>query len=116
MIVYRIQDKHGRGPFKPGFSGKWVLGRPDHDNLFPWTVEFGMVHQNAYKHEHIGCGCKTIEQLKRWFTEPEYFTLINYGYDSVEIKPDRILAKSDIQIVFTRNKPLNEQITKFKLY
>lgn len=28
--IYRVQDADGRGPFKPGFSRKWVIDRDDH--------------------------------------------------------------------------------------
>jgi hypothetical protein len=44
-FVYRIQDKKGRGPYRPGFSSQWVEDRDDHDNLFPWYQEFGPIHQ-----------------------------------------------------------------------
>ena len=39
--IYRVQDAQGRGPWKPGFSHRWVEDRPDHYNLPPWFVEFG---------------------------------------------------------------------------
>jgi hypothetical protein len=115
-IIYRIQDKDGRGPWKPGFSHKWVETRPDHDNLIPWMYEFGPVHERACTWEHIGCGCLTIEQLRRWFTESEYRKLLGYGYISVKIKPGRILASNNTQCVFARTIPLKKDIEVFSLY
>lgn len=116
MIVYRIQDSDGRGPWKPGFSDQWVEDRPDHDNLVPWPHEFGNVQCRALSWEHIGAGCKTIEQLQRWFTRSEYETLLGFGYHAVKMTVARILAQSDIQCVFTRRIPLAEQVESFTLY
>ncbi len=117
MNVYRIQDKDGRGPWKPGFSHKWVEDRDDLDNLPPWYVEFGPIHTRAYTWESVGSACRTVEQLRRWFTRSEYGTLIRHGYQAVKMDASRILAASDIQCVFTRsNKPLNCDFEKFDLY
>ena len=115
-LIYRVQGMDGRGPFKPGFSKKWIEDRPDHDNLLPWMVEFGAVHKMACTWENIGCGCLTIEQLRRWFTRTEYEKLLDYGYVAVKMQPSRILARSDIQCVFTRAVPLRHDVQPFMLY
>ena len=115
-IVFRIQDVEGRGPWKPGFSHKWVQDREDHENLLPWHIEFGRVTQYAYSWELIGCGCTSIEQLRRWFTDVEYCTLLSYGYQAVQITASRILAQSDTQCVFTTKIPFNKQFVIFDLY
>ncbi len=122
-MIYRIQDKKGRGPWKPGFSTKWVEYRPDHENLPPWTIEFiNKPIRNSdgkillYKEKAFGCGCITIKQLKRWFSESEYKTLLKFGYRSVEIKPSRIIAESDIQCIFATKKLLKNIGKPFKLY
>lgn len=112
--VFRIQDRDGRGPFKPGFSHRWVEERSDHENLIPWTEQFGNI--GFGDNENIGCACKTTDQLKRWFTKKEYNKLKRLGYRSVKIQADRIIAESDIQCVFGRIKPLNQNIKPFKLY
>lgn len=116
MKVFRIQDAEGRGPWRPGFSHRWVEDRPDHANLHPWMAEFGPVHLRALVGEHFGCGCMTAEQLRRWFTPSEYSTLLRYGYRCVLVDADRVLAFSDIQCVFTRAKPLALDVTGFELY
>jgi hypothetical protein len=115
-IIYRVQDVNGRGPWKPGFSHMWIERRPDHDNLMPFFQEFGRIDLKAIKGMHVGCGCKTKEQLKRWFTQQEYERLLMHGYSAVQMEVGRILAQSDIQCVFERAKPLYKNVTKFNLY
>lgn len=115
--VYRIQDADGRGPWKPGFSKYWVKEREDHNNLIPWFQEFGPVHQTkALVGLHTGCGCRTQDQLRRWFLPEEYAVLRAAGYAAVRINVDMILAESEIQCVFQRASPLNLDASPFELY
>jgi hypothetical protein len=114
-VVYRIQDKHGRWPWKPGFSHKWVESRDDHKNLLPSYQDFSTIFFGLLR-PHIGCGCATIEQLQRWFTESEYKTLMNYGYMAVKLNVDEIIAKSDTQLLFRRNLPLRKKVVRVRLY
>ena len=114
--IFRIQDSDGRGPWKPGFSLSWVEHREDHKNLMPWIIELGPIHSLAMAGEHVGCGCETIKQLKRWITESEYKTLLGFGYKAVKMGVFRILGKTDIQCLFTRRVPLKENIREFNLY
>ncbi len=117
MIVYRIQDQDGRGPWKPGFSHFWVEDRDDHDALKPYWQQLGHVQlQGTHDGMHLGCGCKTIEQLRRWFNPTEYARLLRYGYQAVRIEADRILGESDIQVVFERAAPLRLSAEPFNLY
>ncbi len=116
FIVYRIQDRDGRGPYKPGFSATWVEYRPDHDDLKPWMYEFGPVHENADDDEYVGCGCRTIQQLRKWFTPSEYATLLAFGYRCVRMTAKRALGDSNIQCLFTRDIPLMVNAKRIKLY
>lgn len=115
-IVYRIQDKEGRGPWKPGLSKHWIEPRPDHDQLIPWYQEFGPVHLSAIHGMRIGCACTSLDQLRRWFSPTEYQRLIEFGYRAVRMEVGRILAQSDIQCIFERAKPLHRDVTPFDLY
>lgn len=114
--IYRIQDADGRGPWKPGFSRFWVEDRADHDLLIPWYREFGRVDGNAIVGMAVGCGCRTPEQLRRWFIPTEYSRLVAYGYRAVQMDVGRILAESSIQCVFERAKRLNHDVQEFNLY
>ena len=116
LVVLRIQDADGRGPWKPGFSRRWVEDRPDHENLPPWFVEFGRVDKLALVGEHVGSGCRTVEQLRRWFSPSEYMTLRRFGYRAVRMAVGRLLAESDRQCVFGRARPLREDVEPVELY
>lgn len=117
--VYRVQDAEGRGPWRPGFSRLWVRDRADHDNLRPWVEQFGVgiILRDGWPFgRHFGCGCRTLEQLRRWFTREEYDTLRAYGYSAVQLMADRVLAESDIQLVFQRSRPLRAAVEPVDLY
>lgn len=106
--VYRIQDANGRGPFKPGMTRFWSVDRPDHDNLRPWleSVSHSQLATWHRKYRHLGCGCLTLEELRRWFVPREYETLLLMGYRAVEIGADSILWRDGTQVVFGRRRPL----------
>jgi len=117
--VYRVQDAEGRGPFRPGFSHWWVEERPDHDNLVPWMQQFG--HDALQRAgwpfgKHFGCACRTLEQLRRWFTAGEYATLERFGFQAVRLDVARVLHESEIQLLFQRAKPLRADASPVVLY
>jgi hypothetical protein len=114
MNIFRVQNKDGRGPWKPGFSHIWIEDRKDHDNLHPWIEEFHGLDLTVSG--HLGCGCKTIKQLRRWFTKREYKKLVSLGYKAVCVVADEILAESNIQCVFKSDRPLKDTATGIKLY
>jgi hypothetical protein len=114
--VFRVQDKDGRGPFKPGFSSTWVEDRDDHDNLVPWFVEMGRVDLQMIAGMSGGTACRTLEQLRRWFTPSEYKTLRRHGYQAVRLEAGRIIGESSIQLFFERCRPLREGATPVELY
>lgn len=116
MTIYRVQDRDGRGPFRPGFSHKWVQDREDHDNLVPWFVQFPNIFSKSILGMHLGCGCKTISQLRRWFAQAEYDKLKLFGYTCVSLEVETILDESDIQCVFQRAKPMSDGATPADLY
>lgn len=116
--MYRVQDDEGRGPWRPGFSQRWVEDRPASEfaALQPWPSEFGPVHLRAIFGMHLGCGCTSIVQLRRWFTPTEYRRLLSFGYRAVRMGVGRVLAESAIQCVFERAKPLTQDVEAVELY
>jgi len=117
--VYRVQDAEGRGPFRPGFSHWWVEERPDHDNLVPWMQQFGYdaIPRTGWPFgKHFGCACRTLEQLRRWFTASEYATLQRLGFQAVSMDVARVLHESEIQLLFQRAKPLCADFSPVDLY
>lgn len=120
MKIYRVQDKDGRGPWKPGFSIQWVENPNDPERmkkLPAFYMEFGF----GFMKKHIegmpwGSGCTSLEQLQKWFTPLEYSRLIGFGYRAVEMEAGRILEQSELQCVFERSKPLNQEVNEVDLY
>ena len=110
--IYRVQDSEGREPWRPGFSKYWIdsdIGC--REQLKPWPEEFGFgILRKALIGQSVGCGCRTLECLWKWFTRHEMDRLHTWGYHIVRMDVDRILAESPDQLVFCRNLPLSEQI------
>lgn len=108
--VIRMQDADGRGPYKPGFSAVWC------DNFGPpppptWMHEFpGLLRRMNEEGAHYGSACRSVEQIRKWFTPTELLRLHLLGYRLVAMEADRVLAESKNQLVFMRKKPLNEDI------
>lgn len=106
--VYRIQDAEGRGPYRPGFSGRWT--DDDHHRNPPFYVEFGLPIGSIAKRfkmdESGGCAFRKIDDLTRWFSVPERSKLEGLGYFIASMEVDRIIAESRNQVVFARRKPL----------
>ena len=110
MVVYRVQDPEGRGPFRPGFSRYWLdedLG--ERSRLPSWGEEFGhdLISKNYRKRHHYGSAVKTLHEVTIWFSASELLRLKLYGYSVVKLQADRILAESTVQVVFERKKPFN---------
>ncbi len=116
IILYRVQDAAGRGPWRPGMGLLWIDERPDHDNLRPLFEEFPGVLRRHVVGMSLGCGCRTVAQLQRWFTPKEYRRLLGYGYQAVSMEVGRILGESAVQCVFERAKLLRDGATVFDLY
>jgi len=120
--IVRVQGRDGRGPWRPGFSHRWVFDREDIETLPPWMEDFGgdvvgiAARQGPKFGAYFGCGCRTVEQLRRWFVLEEYETLKRFGYSAVEIIADRIIAENERQLVFQRKKPLAIEAVEFELY
>ncbi len=114
--IYRMQNAEGRGPWAPGFSHLWVVDREDHNRLPPITAEFSLDFYSLDRRWFYGTGCRTLEQLRRWFIPKEYRVLRNLGYNAVLMSVQTILAESDVQLVFRRGSPLNVGFQVVSLY
>jgi len=112
MTVYRVQDADGRGPYKPGFSHKWIDACNQGQNCPNVFDEFpGLFPLPAPKlNQAFGCAFLTVDALRRWFSPTELSILVSYGYNVVSMDVDTILAQSRHQCVFRRNKPLKQDV------
>lgn len=109
MILYRIEDQEGRGPFRPGLSNQW-RDSSGLDLPPPW-VEAGMSlfdFQRLFSDRAIkrGVACKTREQLYQWFSRSERRRLKRLGFREVEIADPHIVLETDTQVVFEIVPPL----------
>lgn len=102
-IIFRVQDADGRGPWKPGFSSQWMdRTRPEwlapiYDELNIHPHHLGRLVPRGM---NAGCGCRTMEGLRRWFSRAELRRLSRHGYSVVRIVPDKILAETATQVLF----------------
>lgn len=103
--VFRVQHADGRGPWRPGFSNLWV----DHDKntcglpsiLEDPPISRALAGFNPQPGFHYGCGCRTLDQLRRWFSRREYTLLTQqYGFHAVQLRQVSIIAESDVQALF----------------
>jgi hypothetical protein len=75
--------------------------------LIPRPLEFGRgILGLTLTGEHVGCGCRDIQQLAMWFNSFEMRNLAHLGYSVVKLDGCRLLAESEMQVVFARSKPL----------
>ncbi len=109
--VFRIQDAAGRGPYRPGMSSRWADPAHATPTVRPptWLWEFGYGPLLRLKPgHHMGCGFRTMDQLRAWFTPSERQRMHAFGYRTVSIDVDEVLAESENQLVFGRAKPLRK--------
>lgn len=114
ISVFRIQDKDGRGPFKPGFSMNWVDDDPrSRPTIFE---DFGL---DFLKHvrtgENVGCAFSNLSELRAWFSKLELVKLYRFGYRVCEVKVDRIVLRSDTQMLVASVKPFRSGCRKLTL-
>lgn len=110
MKVYRVQDRDGRGPFKPGFSKVWSDPdfAPGQLPLPPWPEEFGMdaIDRLAKPHEnYFGSAVRTVGKLRSWFSDAERERLADLGYHIAAIPHARVLAESPNQLLIASQTP-----------
>lgn len=106
--VFRIQDREGRGPFRPGFSRLWLdadIG--DRARLPSWIEEFGEDAFDGVPDRACGFSAvRTIEQLRAWFSDGERRRLHEFGFAAVEVPDANILRASEHQVLCWRDRPL----------
>lgn len=116
IVIFRVQDREGRGPFKPGFSHRWVEERADHANLMPAVADLLRARSQVAPGAHLGCGCRTLDDLRRWFTASEYTKLQRLGYRAVRMEVRRVLVDLPAQCIFERGRSLRKGVEAFDLY
>lgn len=110
MKVFRIQDADGRGPFRPGFSPRWIEKdssiQPPDETVFDLLQVSELLTLDSLLHH--GTGCTSLLQLKTWFTPAEVKRLRHFGYFPVQLEVDHIVAAGKHQVLFSCISPLKE--------
>ena len=104
MLVYRMEDADGRGPFRNSgvmwkMSEAMGRNRDDFDcfhNDFPTPDEEGLNFTRDHK-----CGCVSLRQLVTWFPRPCRDVLAREGYDLVVLSvPDALCEVGEEQVIY----------------
>jgi hypothetical protein len=107
--VYRIQDREGRGPWRPGFSRRWIEASSERPLPPALMDEFPGLHAAFLPPYHYGCAVLSLNQLVcDWLLPIELDRLLRMGFAIVEIDDAEIIAESPNQVVVKRLKPFKE--------
>lgn len=103
-VFLRVQDRDGRGPFKPGMPDRWL--DPEGRDFPAVHEEFGLGWRDEIPHGwHCGCAFRSVEQMRTWFSPWECERLSNLGYNLVSLRA-RPLRESAWQSIIVRPAPL----------
>lgn len=110
-MIYRVQDKEGRGPFRPGFTKHWI----DAESEQHWQQDVISAFGLAWRDEiprgwSCGCACLTLEGVGKWFLPVERKRLAEFGYSLVRMDADRMIRSNADQVIFARRAPLTRNV------
>lgn len=108
-MILRIQDKAGRGPWRPGFSDAWVDAWRTQQNppIYVEVSNFREIVADAHKRgKHIGCAAKGMDGLLSWFSPMEIVRLHGMGFYVADASGCDVLAETPTQVLICSNTPL----------
>ena len=113
MTVFRVQDRDGRGPWRPGFSTRWIDEDAPVGRLSETVMDLLPIDtlRTLPRDRHYGCGCRSRDAVLDWFTATERTRLQQFGYRLVVMRADEVLAESPYQVFFARRRPLADGAT-----
>lgn len=111
-MLLRMQDANGRGPYKPGFSARWLDDTRDF-SLPALQEDFGldfkpMVDAAFRRGLHLGTAVRGAERFNEWFTKTERVKLALLGYRVVDASGCEVLGETKWQVVIGSPNPLSE--------
>ena len=114
--LFRVQHPYdGRGPFRPGFSHRWLDAAGDAMREHKPTLmsEFGADFVDQSKDgEHLGTGVRTMNALCDWFSLGERRNLAALGFEIVCLPFCRLIQESAHQVFFGRLIPLQQRVIR----
>lgn len=107
--ILRVQDRNGRGPWRPGFSDRWTdawritLPAPIYDEVPNFR---NIVNEASKAGLHIGCASRGFKGLALWFSQIELLRLYEYGFQVFDASECDVLAETETQVLLSSKKPL----------
>lgn len=107
-LVYRVQDRDGRGPFKPGMTDRWR--DLDGNDFPPVQAEFGLSWLDEIPRGwHCGCAFRGPAHAAEWFSAAECDRLARLGYELVTLSGCRVIRESRHQMIVARPAPFRQR-------
>lgn len=109
MKLYRFQDAEGRGPWRPGFSHRWIDPDKDDSECPPMMQEFPRWQRavRAARHlPYIGCCVIGEAGIRRWFTDDEIQRLLAFGFRLVDASALTPICVGAAQVIAGSRFPL----------
>ena len=108
--IFRIQDRDGRGPFRPGFSASWAEANkpPFPPSVYEELPDLQGVFYRLSKRTrlHFGCAVRGANAFRLWFSPVEIKRLRDFGFSLVACDGLRIVAETPNQVVIASRIPL----------
>ena len=109
--LYRIQDSDGRGPWRPGFSARWIDHEKDDSTCPPMKVEFPdwrAAVRSAKRRGlvHFGCCAIGTSGIRMWFNDAEIRRLRAFGYHMVDASALTTICRGRSQVIAASRFPL----------
>lgn len=116
IFVYRVQASDGRGPWRPGFSERWIDNDAPVGRLSETIMDLMPIRELRSLPDtmHYGCACRTLTGLRDWFTAIEIARLESLGFYPVRINVDQILAESPWQMLVGRVRPFADGASRLR--
>jgi hypothetical protein len=116
VIVYRVQAADGRGPWRPGFSQRWIDGDAPADRLTETVMDLVPLPllQRLPPEFMWGSACRSLNALMQWFTPRERAALRALGFHPVRLTADVLLAESAWQLLVGRRRPFADGATRLR--
>ena len=115
-LVYRVQDRDGRGPWRPGLSHKWIDDTAPAGRLTETVMDLMSIAalRALPRTMHYGSACRSRAALFEWFTPIECTRLATLGFYPVQLRADIVLVESPWQLLIGRSRPFTEGATRLR--
>lgn len=117
---YRLEDENGLGPFtgfRDGEPESWIDGKCSRRSLCSWYSFVSDVWGLEFK-DHFVHACYSVENLKSWFSDEEFNTLLSQGYQVREYSlkkdfKDIFLADNQVLLLKDSRKMVMKEVYNY---